>query len=81
MNDLKKQINNIKKSYFSFADLRKISKIDDNSLRVGVSRMLKKGEIKKLIKGYYCLDYGLVSWEKFALEIYNPSYLSFEWVL
>ena len=81
MNELKKQINKIKKSYFSFADLRKGVKTDDNSLRVAVSRMAKAGGIKKLIKGYYCLDLSGVDWEKLALEIYSPSYLSFEWAL
>ncbi|MFH1838425.1 MAG: hypothetical protein ABH808_02955 [Candidatus Kuenenbacteria bacterium] len=81
MNDLKKQINKIKKDYFSFADLRKISKMDDNSLRVAVSRMIKIGEIKKLFKGYYCLDLVNVDLEKLAIEIYRPSYLSFEWAL
>jgi predicted transcriptional regulator of viral defense system len=81
MNELKKQINKIKKSYFSFADLRKVVKMDDGSLRVAVSRMVKAGVIKKLIKGYYNLYSADVDWEKFALEIYSPSYLSFEWAL
>ncbi|MFH1232938.1 MAG: hypothetical protein V1651_03710 [Patescibacteria group bacterium] len=81
MIELKKQINKIKKSYFSFADLRKIAKINDNSLRVVISRMIKAGEIKPLLKGYYCLDLADINWEKFAIEIYNPSYFSFEWAL
>ena len=81
MSELKKQINKIKKSYFSFADLRKVVKMDDDSLRVAVSRMAKAGGIMKLIKGYYCLNLAQVDWGKLALEIYGPSYLSFEWAL
>jgi predicted transcriptional regulator of viral defense system len=81
MNSLEKQLNSIKKSYFSFADLRKVSRLDDASLRVAVSRMVKAGEIISLTKGYYCLDKASVDMQKIALEIYAPSYLSFEWVL
>lgn len=81
MSDLAKQINKIKKSYFSFADLRKIARMDDASLRVSISRMIKAGQIVPLIKGYYALDRSSVDWSKIALEIYAPSYLSFEWVL
>ncbi|MFH1233525.1 MAG: type IV toxin-antitoxin system AbiEi family antitoxin domain-containing protein [Patescibacteria group bacterium] len=81
MSELKKQIKKINKGYFSFADLRKIIKMDDSSLRVAISRMIKIGEIKKLFKGYYCLDLIDINWEKLAIEIYRPSYLSFEWAL
>ena len=81
MNSLLKKINNIKKSYFNFADLRKISALDDESLRVTVSRMIKSGKIKKLSKGYYCLSGAILDLPKIAVEIYAPSYLSFEWAL
>lgn len=81
MSDLKKQLNKIKKSYFSFADLRKISQMDDASLRVAISRLIKAGEINKLTKGYYNLSTANIDWQKMALEIYKPSYLSFEWAL
>jgi len=81
MNNLEKRLNKIKKSYFSFADARKISEIDDTSLRVAVSRLIKSGKIISLAKGYYCLDPARVDWPKMALEVYAPSYLSFEWIL
>jgi len=81
MNKLRKEINKIKKSYFSFADLRKISHLNDVSLRVTLTRMLKAGELKRLSQGCYCLDESKVDFPKMALEIYRPSYLSFEWVL
>lgn len=55
--------------------------MDDASLRVAISRLIKAGEINSLIKGYYCLDRAIIDWQKMALEIYAPSYLSFEWAL
>jgi predicted transcriptional regulator of viral defense system len=81
MNKLKQEINKIKKDYFTFADLRKISDLDDASLRVAASRMLKSGEIKSLAKGLYCRPDAILDLPKIAVEIYGPSYLSFEWVL
>lgn len=81
MNKLKKEINKIKKATFSFADLQKISRSDDESLRVAVSRMIKSGEIRSLTKGYYGLPGAVLDLPKIAVEIYAPSYLSFEWAL
>ncbi len=56
MIELEKQINKIKKSYFSFADLRKVVKINDNSLRVAISRMLRVGKIKSLLKDFLVIN-------------------------
>ncbi|HAM88780.1 MAG: hypothetical protein US93_C0002G0073 [Candidatus Falkowbacteria bacterium GW2011_GWD2_38_42] len=56
MSNLEKQLNKIKKSYFSFADLRKISLLDDAGLRVAISRLVKAEKLYKIYKGYYCLD-------------------------
>lgn len=81
MSNLLKKINNIKKNYFTFSDLRKITDSSDESLRVSVSRMIKSGEIKSLSKGYYCLSGAILDLPKIAVEIYAPSYLSFEWAL
>lgn len=81
MSNLIKKINKIKKIYFNFSDLRKIANLDDESLRVTISRMIKSGEIRKIIKGYYCLPDVILDLPKIAVEIYAPSYLSFEWAL
>jgi len=81
MRDLLKQINKIKKGYFSFADLRKIAQMNDTSLSVTIYRLVAAGELEKLVKGYYCVDRSKVDYLKMALEIYKPSYLSFEWAL
>ncbi|MCX6761732.1 MAG: hypothetical protein NTY33_02705 [Candidatus Moranbacteria bacterium] len=81
MSNLELKLNKIQKSYFSFADARKIADLDDGSLRVAISRLVKAGKIIALIKGYYCQDLAKVDFPKLALEIYAPSYLSFEWAL
>lgn len=81
MNELIKKINRIEKSYFNFSDLRKITDLDDASLRVTVSRMIKSGEIISINKGYYKLPEAILDLPKITLEIYAPSYLSFEWAL
>lgn len=81
MEKLIEKINKIPKGYFSFADLRKISALDDGSLRVAASRLLKSGKIISLVKGIYAVDLSKISLERFAVENYAPSYLSFEWAL
>ena len=81
MEKLMEKINKIPKGYFSFSDLRKISALDDDSLRVAISRLLKSGKITGLVKGIYAVDTAQISWERFAVENYAPSYLSFEWAL
>lgn len=81
MQKLIDKIKSIPKGYFSLVDLRKISDLNDASLKVALSRLKKDGQIKALIRGYYALDLSKIDYEKLAIEIYKPSYLSFEWVL
>lgn len=81
MNKLTKKIQAIPKSYFSLRDLGKISDIREESLRVAVSRMVSKGELTRVRKGIYTLDVSKIDPEELAIEVYAPSYLSFEWVL
>lgn len=78
MSKLLKKINSIPRAYFSFQDLQKIMDGDEKSLRVAVSRATKSGEIIKLGKGWYSADISNLPWENFAINIYSPSYISFE---
>lgn len=78
MSKLLKKINSIPKSYFSFADIRKISSLDDKSLAVSLSRMVKRGELFRITGGIYTTDISKIDWEQFAVEKYPPSYISFE---
>ena len=81
MTKLIQKIKSIPKNYFSFVDLKKISNLNDESLKVAISRMIKNREIIKLRKGIYALDISKINWENFVIEMYSPSYLSFEWAL
>jgi len=78
MSKLLQKINKIPKSWFSFADIRKITGLDDKSLAVTLSRMMKRGELTKIARGIYATDLTKIDWEQFAVEKYPPSYISFE---
>ncbi len=78
MSKLLQKINNIPKAWFSFADIRKITGLDDRSLAVSLSRMIKRGKLIKVAKGIYATDDSKIDWEQFAIEKYPPSYISFE---
>ena len=75
------QIQTIPKDYFSFNDIRKISPLGYNSLKVSLSNLVKIGKIQKLTRGYYAKNLPSTNMELFALEYIKPSYLSFEWAL
>ncbi|MFA4817731.1 MAG: type IV toxin-antitoxin system AbiEi family antitoxin domain-containing protein [Parcubacteria group bacterium] len=78
MSKLLQKINKIPKSWFTFADIRKITGLDDGSLAVTLSRMVKRGELVKVAKGIYATDISKIDWEQFAVEKYPPNYTSFE---
>jgi predicted transcriptional regulator of viral defense system len=78
MSKLLQKINSLPKAYLSFADIRKITDLDDASLAVTLSRMVKKGELTKVAQGVYATDVSKIDWEQFAMEKYAPSYISFE---
>jgi predicted transcriptional regulator of viral defense system len=69
------------KGYFSLMDIRKIAGLEEQTLKVVLSRLVKGGKIKKIGQKFYAIDLQKVDWEKFAVEVYAPSYLSFEYVL
>lgn len=78
MDKLIKQIKSIPKSYFTLNDIKKISRLEENSLKVALSRLVKRGELIKLARGIYANDFAAVEWEKLAVELYPPCYISFE---
>ncbi len=81
MKKLLDKIKAVPKGYVAFSDIRKLSGLDENSLKVAVNRMVKDGRLDRIVKGVYTADLARVAWEKFACEYYYPSYLSFEWAL
>ena len=81
MNKLIEKINKIPKTYFSLNDLSKISELNRNSLRVSVSRAIKSGQITKLTKSFYAKNIEDINWKNLAVNLYTPSYISFETAL
>lgn len=81
MSELQKKISRIPKATFTLADIRKVTDMDDESLRVSMNRMVKNGTVTRITRGVYAHDLGRVDWEKLAQELYAPSYLSFEYTL
>lgn len=78
MDKLIKKLKNIPKGYFTLMDVKKISSLSEESLRVAMSRLVKKGDIHRIFRGIYAIDIAEVDWENFACETYCPSYVSFE---
>ncbi len=78
MSKLLKEINNIPRKYFSLKDLSKINNLEKNSLKVAISRAVRDKKIFKLTNGLYAQDINDIPWENLAINIYSPSYISFE---
>jgi len=77
-NNRLKVLGTLDKDYFSSSDLQKIFKLPRASLLVTISRLQKRGEIKRIIKGYYQVADKPINTQKIATQIYQPSYISFE---
>ncbi len=78
MSKLLNKINNIPKKYFSLMDLSKISDMEKDSIKVAISRAVKDKRVVKLINSLYTQNINNVPWENLAINIYSPSYVSFE---
>lgn len=81
MDKLLPKIKQIPKTYFSFADIQKITQLKKKSLAVSLSRLVADKKIIKIQKGWYTTSNTKLDWENFAITTYAPSYLSFEWAL
>lgn len=75
------KLKEIKKDFYTIADLEKIFGLGRDSLLVALSRLEKRGQIIRLSKGIYQLPESGPSLEKIATEFYQPSYISFETAL
>lgn len=78
MNKLTKEIIKLPKVTFSLADLRKLPGLQEEYIKTTLSRALKAGEVIRLAGGLYSKNSGEIALENLAINIYNPSYLSFE---
>lgn len=81
MNTLLQNIERIPKGHFSIIDIAKVSDLSDGSLWVALSRMVGRGQLVKLARGWYTRDISSVDFERLALDISPGGYISFESVL
>jgi predicted transcriptional regulator of viral defense system len=81
MISLIQKIKSIPKDFFSLSDIKKISHLKDDSLKVAINRLVKSKKLIKLGHKLYTVNISNVDFEKLACEIYQPSYLSFEYAL
>lgn len=81
MKNLIAQVELIPKDHFTLNDLRKISSLQEASLKVAINRLVKSGKLIKIGSGFYTADIVKIDWEKLACEIYAPSYISLEYML
>ncbi len=79
--DLFKKLNDLNKSYYTFNDLKKIINFDKQTLKVKLNRMVKRGILKRIMKGIYVLYNRSINYEYFANNYLSPSYISFETAL
>jgi len=75
------KIKSIPKTYFYITDIRKISNLSNESLKIAINRLLKNKQLNKISRGIYTTNINQVNWENLSIEIYSPSYISFEWAL
>jgi len=75
------KLKKINKSFFTLKDLEKIWPGKKDTLKVVLSRMVKKGKLKRVKRNFYILPEKTLEIEKIANQIYFPSYLSFETAL
>jgi len=76
--ELLKILRDLNKSFYTIADLEKITKLSRNSLYVALKRWAEKGVLERVAQGIYIPMGGDVSLEKVAGQLYIPNYLSFE---
>ncbi len=81
MNKLEQEIKKINKNYFSLNDLRKISHLQEASLKVAINRLIKEKKIIRLANNFYTVEPAKIVLEKLAQELLSPSYISFETAL
>lgn len=81
MEKLIDKIKKIPKGYFSALDVQKISSLTPATIKVTLSRMVASEQLIKVGQRLYTTDIKNIDWEKFSVEVYAPSYISFEYAL
>ena len=80
-NQFKKELERLKKSYFTISELKKIYGNKYSSLKNLLSRWSKENLINPISKGIYCFDIANLDYLNLACTLDKPSYISFEYAL
>ena len=78
---LKKDLDRLKKTYFTVCELKKFYKNKKTSLKNLLSRWTREKLIFPLGNGCYCFDTGRLDYMNLACNLVRPSYISFEYAL
>lgn len=78
MNNLLRILERLNKTYYTIADLMKITGLKQDSLYVTLSRLIKNKSLIRLTSGIYTTADNFSKADVIANTLYQPSYLSFE---
>lgn len=76
--ELIQTLQSVDRGYFTMNDMKKITGLPDNSLKVALSRLTTKKILTRIKRGVYQLCLSEIDVKKIANQLYYPSYLSFE---
>jgi predicted transcriptional regulator of viral defense system len=77
-NNLLEKLNSLNKTFYTINDVLTIANQSRQTTRVALSRLVKRGELQRLIKNIYIPKNKVVDLEAVAEQIDAGSYLSFE---
>src|SRR3989338_8288835 len=66
------------KKILSFRHLELFISHNRHALRIALKRLVDKGVIQRISRGFYANPFNLPSLEEISAEIYRPSYISLE---
>lgn len=81
MHKLVDSMHAIKKGYFFGNDIKKLLNVSDVSVPVTLHRLVHSNQITRVYHNVYTADIANLPWEQLAVDMYMPSYISFEYVL
>jgi len=76
--ELLRMLRRIDKPYYTISDLEKVTTLPRSSLYVAIKRWVAAGILQKVAQGIYLPMGKMVPLENIAVQLYFPSYLSFE---
>ncbi len=76
--ELTRRLRETGKEFFTLPDLEKVTGLERGSLYVALSRLTRRGIIRRAARGIYVLPDVMPLAEKVASQLYFPCYLSFE---